>query len=78
MWRDQCLAHGILACHSEPVIGSGGAQLASLMLCFDTPRTPSDWESRIALVGARLLTIAIERRTSGSWDPARKHTLPAC
>ena len=62
MWRDHCLAHGILACHSEPVIGSGGAQLASLMLCFDTPRTPSDWESRIALVGARLLSIAIERR----------------
>ncbi len=62
MWRDHCLAHGILACHSEPVIGSGGAQLASLMLCFDTPRTPSDWESRIALVGARLLGIAIERR----------------
>jgi PAS domain S-box-containing protein len=61
-WRDQCLAHGILACHSEPVIGSRGAQLASLMLCFDTPRAPSDWELRIALVGARLLGIAIERR----------------
>ncbi|HEY7023131.1 MAG TPA: PAS domain S-box protein [Ktedonobacterales bacterium] len=61
IFRNQCLAHGILACHSEPVIDSGGAQLASLMLCFDAPRTPSDWELRIAQVGARLLSIAIER-----------------
>ncbi|HEX3270658.1 MAG TPA: PAS domain S-box protein, partial [Ktedonobacterales bacterium] len=62
MLRDLYVEHGILACHSEPVLGSRGAQLASLMLCFDTPRAPSDWESRIALVGARLLSIAIERR----------------
>jgi PAS domain S-box-containing protein len=61
MWRELCVAHGILACHSEPVIGSDGQPLASLMLCFDTPRPPSEWELRIARFGTHLATIVIER-----------------
>ncbi len=60
-WRDLCLAHGILACHSEPVKGSDGKPLASLMLCFDKPRTPSAWDLRIADFGAYIASIAIER-----------------
>jgi PAS domain S-box-containing protein len=60
-WRDLCLAHGILACHSEPVKGSDGKPLASLMLCFDEPRTPSAWDLRIADFGAYIASIAIER-----------------
>ncbi|HEX6818553.1 MAG TPA: ATP-binding protein [Ktedonobacterales bacterium] len=60
-WRDLCVAHGILACHSEPAIGSDGQPLASLMLCFDEARSPSDWERRIAQFGAHVAAIVIER-----------------
>lgn len=60
-WRDLCIAHGIRACHSEPVLGADGQPLASLMLCFDTPHEPSDWELRIAHFGAHIASISIER-----------------
>ena len=60
-WRDLCVAHGILAYHSEPVIGLDGEPLASLMLCFGEPRAPDGWELRIAQFGARIASIAIER-----------------
>jgi len=61
MWRDLCIDHGILACHSEPVIGASGRPLASLMLCFDRPRTPSVWERGLAEFGSHIASIAIER-----------------
>ena len=60
-WRELCVAHGVLACHSEPVMGSDSVPLASLLLCFDTPREPTAWELRVAEFGAHLATIAIQR-----------------
>ena len=60
-WRDLCLAHGIRACHSEPVLGANGQALASLMLYFDTPRAPSDWEMRIVQIGVHVASVMIER-----------------
>ncbi len=53
-WRDLCVAHGIVACHSEPVLGTAGRPLASLMLCFDRPRAPTPWERRLAGFGAHV------------------------
>ncbi|HKW22075.1 MAG TPA: PAS domain S-box protein [Ktedonobacterales bacterium] len=60
-WRDLCVAHGILACHFEPIVGSNGLPLGSLMLCFDAPRAPTAWELRIAQFGTHLASIVIER-----------------
>jgi PAS domain S-box-containing protein len=60
-WRELCLAHGIAACHSEPVFGADGKPVASLMLCFDAPREPTEWERRIAAFGAHVASIVIER-----------------
>lgn len=59
--RDLCVSHGILASHAEPVIGPDGLPLAWLILCFDTTRSASDWELRIARFGTHLASIAIER-----------------
>lgn len=65
MWRELCLGHGILACHSEPVLGATARPLASLMLCFDTPREPTVWERSLAEFGAHIASIAIERDRAG-------------
>ncbi|GAP98930.1 PAS domain S-box protein [Leptolyngbya sp. NIES-2104] len=60
-WRQLCIAHGILACHSEPVMGIDQLPLGSLMLCFDQARMPSDWEHQVAAFGAQVASIVFER-----------------
>ena len=64
-WRQLCVAHGILACHSTPVLGTDGLPLGSLMLCFDSARLPSDWEYQLASFGTQVASIAFERDRSG-------------
>ncbi|NJM88336.1 MAG: PAS domain S-box protein, partial [Hydrococcus sp. RU_2_2] len=48
-WRDLCVAHGILACYSVPVMGIDNQCFGSLMLCFDEARLPpignTDWQT---------------------------------
>ncbi len=60
-WRELCLSHGILACHSQPVIGTDHLPVGSLMLCFDQARLPTDWEYRLADFGAKIASVAFER-----------------
>ena len=60
-WRSLCLAHGILACHSKPVMGVDGLPLGSLMLCFDEARMPTDWEYQLAEFGSQVASVAFER-----------------
>jgi PAS domain S-box-containing protein len=64
-WRDLCVAHGILACHSKSVMGVDGLPLGSLMLCFDKARMPTDWEYQLADFSTQVASIVFEReRTS--------------
>jgi PAS domain S-box-containing protein len=63
-WRELCKAHGLLACHSEPVLGSAGKAIASLVIFFDHPHRPSEWEREVARLSAHLASIAIERDRS--------------
>ncbi|WP_219907612.1 PAS domain-containing protein [Aphanothece hegewaldii] len=63
-WRDLCLAHGILACHSKPVIGIDQRPKGSLMLCFDEARMPTEWEYELAEFGSQVASIAFERDRS--------------
>ncbi len=60
-WRELCLEHGIRACRSEPILGSAGTCLGSLMLAFDEAREASQRELQIARFGTRIAAIAIER-----------------
>jgi PAS domain S-box-containing protein len=60
-WRALCVAHGILACHSTPVIGTEQSPHGSLMLCFDQARMPTDWEYQLAEFGTQIASIAFER-----------------
>ncbi len=60
-WRSLCIAHGILACHSKPVMGIDNLPLGSLMLCFDEARMPTDWEYQLAEFGAQVASIGFER-----------------
>lgn len=60
-WRDLCLAHGIRACHSTPILAMEGQPLGSLMLCFDQPRQPTPWEYQLADFGTQVARIALER-----------------
>jgi len=60
-WRDLCLAHGIRACHSTPVLSSDGTAVASVFLGFSEPRLPDEWELAIAEFCGRAAGIAIDR-----------------
>jgi len=61
MWRTLCLAHGIKACHSQPVFGHEGKAIASFFVCLAEAREPNPWERRLAEFGAHLAGIVLER-----------------
>jgi len=63
-WRNLCVAHSILGCHSQPVIGQDNVALGSLMLCFSEARRPTDWEYKLAEFGTQVASIAFERDRS--------------
>ncbi len=63
-WRDLCIAHGIRACYSAPIIGIDNLPLGSVMLCFSEARSPTDWEDRLGEFGTKIASIAIERKRS--------------
>ncbi|GFE68505.1 PAS domain S-box protein [Chroococcus sp. FPU101] len=63
-WRNLCVAHGILACYSTPILGVDNLALGSLMLCFDEARSPTDWEYRLAEYGTQVASIVFEREQS--------------
>jgi PAS domain S-box-containing protein len=63
-WRDICLAHGVLACHSTPILNADDVPLGSLMLCFDTAREPTAWEYQLAHFGTHIASIVFERDQS--------------
>ncbi|MEP1060990.1 MULTISPECIES: ATP-binding protein [Cyanophyceae] len=60
-WRELCVAHGILACHSSPIRGLERSPVGSLLLCFSEARTPTDWEYQLAAFGTQIASIAFER-----------------
>jgi PAS domain S-box-containing protein len=60
-WRELCVAHGILACHSEPVMGADNLPIGSLMLCFGEARSPTHWEYQLAQFGTQVASIVFER-----------------
>lgn len=60
-WRDLCIAHGVLACHSQPVFGVNHRPFGSVMLCFNEARMPTDWEYQLAEFGAQVASIVFER-----------------
>jgi len=60
-WRDLCLTHGIRACRSAPVFNAEGLAFASVMLCLDEARAPTEWEQRLVEFGTSVVSIAMER-----------------
>ncbi|MEG4202869.1 PAS domain S-box protein [Microcoleus sp. Pol7_A1] len=63
-WRDLCVAHGVLACHSAPIQGTDNVPLGSLMLCFDEARMPTDLEYRLSDFATQVGTIVFDRDRS--------------
>jgi PAS domain S-box-containing protein len=60
-WRDLCVAHGVLACHSTPIFTADDPPLGSLMLCFNEARMPTDWEQQLADFVTQVASIVFER-----------------
>jgi PAS domain S-box-containing protein len=60
-WRDLCAANGILACHCAPILGADDRSVGALMLCFDRPRVPTEWEYQLAEFGTQIASIVFER-----------------
>lgn len=63
-WRDLCVAHGVLACHSAPIQGADNVPLGSLMLCFDEARMPTDLEYRLSDFATQVASIVFDRDRS--------------
>lgn len=63
-WRNLCIAHGILACYSSPVIDMDGLSLGSLVLCFDEAKQPTAWEYQLADFGTQVASIVLKRDRS--------------
>jgi len=63
-WRNLCVGHGIMACHSTPVMSMDNQPVSSLMLCFEEARMPSDWEYQLAEFGTQVASIVFERDRS--------------
>jgi PAS domain S-box-containing protein len=60
-WREVCLAHGIRACRSAPIVDAEGQAIGTLALCFDEAREPSEWELRFSEFGTHVASIVLER-----------------
>jgi PAS domain S-box-containing protein len=63
-WRDVCIAHGIRACYSAPIMDVDNLPVGSLMLCFGEARLPTDWEYRLGEFGTKIASITIDRKRS--------------
>ncbi|MEG4628891.1 PAS domain S-box protein [Microcoleus sp. AR_TQ3_B6] len=63
-WRDLCLTHGVLACHSAPIQGADNLPLGSLILCFDEARRPTDLEYRLCDFATQVASIILDRDRS--------------
>jgi PAS domain S-box-containing protein len=60
-WRELCIAQGIFAWYSEPVLGTNQVPLGSLVLCFNEARMPTDWEYQLAQFGTQIASFVLER-----------------
>jgi signal transduction histidine kinase len=56
-----CLAHGIKACHSQPVFDQDGRAIASFFVSLAEAREPNAWERHLAEFGAHLAGIVLDR-----------------
>ena len=63
-WRELCAANDVCAGHSEPIRDGDSEAVGSLMLCFDEPRTPNEWEHRLMAFATYIAGIAVERQQS--------------
>jgi PAS domain S-box-containing protein len=60
-WRDFAVAEGILACHATPILSADDLLFGSLLLCFDRPRLPTEWEYRLVEFGTNIASIVFDR-----------------
>jgi PAS domain S-box-containing protein len=60
-WRDFAVAQGILACHATPILSADDLLFGSLLLCFDRPRLPTEWEYRLVEFGTNIASIVFDR-----------------
>ncbi|MDN5872212.1 MAG: diguanylate cyclase, partial [Nitrococcus sp.] len=60
-WRSLCLAHGIRAAYSSPIVEADALPLGSVFLCFDVPKEPSEWDRRLAAMATATAGIALRR-----------------
>lgn len=58
-WRSLCLANGIRACVSQPILGPAKEVVGSFMLCLPEARSPTDWETRAVDFGCYVAAIVI-------------------
>jgi signal transduction histidine kinase/ActR/RegA family two-component response regulator len=61
-FRDRAEHFGIVACWSQPILGSGGRLLGTLAIYRSMPHTPANFEKQAAATAANAAAIAIEKQ----------------
>jgi len=62
MWREEALAHGLLACSAWPIFGKNNKVLGALSLYYRESHAPSAQELQVIEIAANLAGIAIENK----------------
>ncbi len=60
-FRDWILSYGIKAAWSTPVLDDENKVIATVSMCWQEPREPSDWDFEVVDAAASLMRIAVER-----------------
>ncbi|MDR7129419.1 PAS domain S-box-containing protein [Algoriphagus sp. 4150] len=61
-YRELALMHGLMACWSNPVIGTEGEVIATLAMYYRQPKSPTEDELRVMERATALLQVILENR----------------
>ena len=56
-----CLAHGVRAAYSAPVVMGDTRPQASVFLCFDEPKEPTEWDLHLAGMATDVVASVLRR-----------------
>ncbi len=60
-FRDWILSYGIKAAWSTPVLDDNNNVIATVSMCWQEPKEPTDWDFEVVDAAASLMRIAVER-----------------
>lgn len=76
-WKSLCLSHSVRAVYSAPVGEKDSPPRGSIVLCFEGPKEPSEWDIALADMAAGVAAIVLARDRSADALAASRQALAA-